>query len=220
MRITYFAHACFGLEGAGLRVLMDPYEPGGFGGRMRYTAVPGTWDAVVVSHDHADHAHLAPSFGDPTVLRGPGRVQGLELSTLTAPHGDAGGTMETTTRVNRLVLGDLTLVHPGDIAGPLDDATAAVLRPVDILFVPVGGHFTAGPDEALALIAQIAPRVAIPMHYKTPHADLTIGSLEDFLREVRYPMRRLNTGTLDLDPEALPARTEVWTLRPISVPRL
>ncbi len=218
MRITYFAHACFGLEGAGLRILMDPYEPMGFGGRMRYTPIPGTWDVVVVSHEHADHDYVVPSFGTPDVLTGPGIAQGLELRTITAPHGDAAGTMEATTRVGRLVLEDLTVVHPGDLAGPLDEAAAAVLRPVDILFVPVGGYFTAGPEEALALIAQLTPRVAIPMHYKTPHADLTIGSLEDFLRDVRYPMRRLNAGAVDLDRDSLPPRTEVWTLRPTTAP--
>jgi len=218
MRITYFAHACFGLEGAGLRVLLDPYEPGGFGGRMRYTPIPGAWDVVVVSHEHADHAHIAPSFGTPDVLRGPGVAQGLELRTLTAPHGDAGGTVETSTRVVRFVLEDLAVVHLGDLAGPLDETAAAVLSPVDVLFVPVGGHFTAGPAEALALIAQLAPRVAIPMHYKTPHADLPIGPLDDFLQNVRYPVRKLHTGTVDLDSDSLPARTEVWTLRPTCIP--
>ncbi|MFH1533276.1 MAG: MBL fold metallo-hydrolase [Pseudomonadota bacterium] len=219
MRITYFAHACFGLEGTGLRVLLDPYEPMGFGGRIRYTPIPGTWDVVVVSHEHADHAHVAASFGTPDVLRGPGTARGLDLRVLSAPHGDAGGTVEATTRVGRLVLEDLAVVHLGDLGGPLDETTAAVLRPVDVLFVPVGGHFTAGPAEALDLIAQLNPRVAIPMHYKTPHADLAIGPLEDFLRGVRCPMRRLNVGAIDLDRDSLPARTEVWTLRPTAIPR-
>ena len=220
MRITCFAHACFGLDGAGLRVLLDPYEPGGFGGRMRYTPIPGAWDVVVVSHDHAAHAHVAPSFGTPDVLRGPGAARGLELRTLTVPHGDAGGTVDASTRVGRFVLEDLAVVHPGDLAGPLDETAAAALRPVDVLFVPVGGHFTAGPAEALAVIAQLRPRVAIPMHYKTPYADLPIGSLEDFLRDVRHPVRRLHAGTADLDRGSLPARTEVWTLRPTAVPQL
>jgi L-ascorbate metabolism protein UlaG (beta-lactamase superfamily) len=218
MKITYFAHACFGLEGEGLRVLLDPYEPMGFGGRMRYTPIPGTWDVVVISHDHADHAHLVPSFGTPQVLRGPGTALGLELRTRTAPHGDAAGTMEATTRVGRLVLDDLAMVHPGDLAGPLDDDAAAALGPVDVLFVPVGGHFTAGPAEALALIRQLTPRVAIPMHYKTPHADLPIGSLDDFLGEVSVPIRRVDSGTLELTPAALPDRTEVWTLLPTACP--
>jgi len=219
MKITYFAHSCFGLEGAGLRVLLDPYEPGGFGGRMRYTPIPETWDVVIVSHEHADHDHVVPSFGDPAVLRGAGEARGLDLRTLTVPHGDAEGTVDATTRVGRFLLDDLAVVHLGDVAGPLDEAAAAVLRPVDLLFVPVGGYFTAGPAEAMALIAQLAPRVVIPMHYKTPHADLQIGPLEDFLAEVRYPLRRLTAGSVDLDRASVPARTEVWTLRPTTFPR-
>jgi L-ascorbate metabolism protein UlaG (beta-lactamase superfamily) len=218
MRITFFAHACFGLAGGGLRVLLDPYEPMGFGGRMRYTPVPGTWDVVIISHEHADHAHLADSFGAPEVLRGPGAVRGLTLKTWTAPHGDAAGTMDTTTRVGRLALDGLVLVHPGDLAGPLDAEVAAALGPVDVLFVPVGGHFTAGPAEALALIAQVAPRVAIPMHYKTPHADLAIGPLDDFLRDSGLPVRRFDPGTADVDGVGLPRSTEIWALQPTRVP--
>ncbi len=218
MRITYFGHACFGLAGDGLRVLLDPYEPMGFGGRMRYTPIPGTWDVVVISHDHADHSHVVPSFGTPEVLRGAGTARGLELRTHTAPHGDAAGTMEATTGVGRLVLDGLAVVHPGDLAGPLDDATAAALGPVDVLFVPVGGHFTAGPAEALELIAQLAPRVAIPMHYKTPHADLAIGDLDAFLREVSDPIRRIDASAIDLVRDTLPPRTEVWTLLPSCCP--
>ena len=218
MRLTYFAHACFGLVGEDLRVLLDPYEPMGFGGRMRYTAIPGTWDALVISHEHADHAHVVPSFGAPVVLREAGTCRGLTLDTWTTAHGDAGGTMETTTRVGRLEVEGLVLVHPGDLAGPLDAATAAAIGPVDVLLVPVGGHFTAGPAEALALIAQIAPRVAIPMHYKTPHADLTIGTLDEFLRVVPYPLRRIEAGTVDLAASPLPTSTEVWTLHPTACP--
>jgi L-ascorbate metabolism protein UlaG (beta-lactamase superfamily) len=217
VRITYFAHACFGLEGDGLRILLDPYEPGGFGGRMRYTPIPGAWDIIVVSHEHDDHAHIAPSFGEPEVLRGTGSARGLELRTHLASHGDAGGTMDATTRVGSLVLENLVLVHPGDLAGPLDEATADDLRPVDVLFVPVGGHFTAGPSEALALIEQLAPRVAIPMHYKTPHADLAIGPLEDFLNLADLPSRRLNS-TVTLDQSTLPTSTEIWTLSPEACP--
>jgi L-ascorbate metabolism protein UlaG (beta-lactamase superfamily) len=126
--------------------------------------------------------------------------------------------MTETTRVGRFVLEDLAVVHPGDLAGPLDEAAAAALRPVDVLFVPVGGHYTAGPAEALEIIAQLTPRIAIPMHYRTPHADLAIGSLEDFLARVRHPVRRVASGSVDLARDRLPARTEVWTLRPGALP--
>jgi len=218
MKITYFAHACFGVEARGLRVLLDPYEPGGFGGRVRYTPVPGTWDVVIVSHDHRDHDHVAASFGTPAVLRGPGRARGLELRCLEAPHGDAGGTLTATTRMGRFELEGLALLHPGDVAGPLEPATVAALRPVDVLFLPVGGHFTAGPEEARALVAQLTPRVVIPMHYRTPHADLAIGSLEDFLAVVPWPIRRRGEATVELEAPRLPPRTEIWTLRPLALP--
>jgi Beta-lactamase superfamily domain len=46
---------------------------------------------------------------------------------------------------------------------------------VDLLFVPVGGGPTIGASAAVESVARLAPRWAVPMHYRTPR----IGFLED-----------------------------------------
>ncbi|MCK4443792.1 MAG: MBL fold metallo-hydrolase, partial [Thermoplasmata archaeon] len=38
---------------------------------------------------------------------------------------------------------------------------------VDILFVPIGGHFTMNIEEAIEALRVIQPKLAIPMHYNT-----------------------------------------------------
>jgi hypothetical protein len=54
------------------------------------------------------------------------------------------------------------------------------------------------------------------MHYRHRHCNLQIGPLDDFLK-VMDPVRRLETGEIDVTAGSLPARTEVWALPPLCV---
>ena len=55
MRITYFGHAFFLLEGdQGPKIAIDPYDPS-----IGYPMPSVTADYVLASHEHFDHAHLA-----------------------------------------------------------------------------------------------------------------------------------------------------------------
>lgn len=214
MKITYFGHSCFGLEEQGLRILMDPYRSGAFNNRFRYRPVPGKWDVVLISHDHEDHNHVMPSFGKPAVLTGPGEGAGLRVRAFQARHGDAGGRVNASTRIFRFELGGLSLVHPGDWNGLGDDSLFGNLVPVDVLFMPVGGTFTAGPEEAEAVLGRLQPKLVLPMHFKTGSADLTILPLEAFVKLTTYPVSRRLASTLDVTPATLPARTTVTVLDP------
>ena len=60
-----------------------------------------------------------------------------------------------------------------------------------MLLVCVGGFYTIDASEAREVVAQLKPRVVIPMHYKTERTpDLPIADAEEFLegwRHVRRP---------------------------------
>jgi L-ascorbate metabolism protein UlaG (beta-lactamase superfamily) len=218
VKIQFFGHAAFGLTSAsGLRVLLDPYEPGAFGGLLDYKAIPGQWDVAIVSHDHLDHNHVSPSFGTPAVVKSDGTYRGLGVRTLTVKHGDAGGRVDFQSRVSVFALDGMTLLHPGDAGHPLSDAMRATLPAVDVLFVPVGGHFTMGPADAVTFIRQVAPRVAIPMHYLTPQVKLAIRPLADFLAAWGGSVRRFGRGEAEVDALSLPAATELWVMPALMV---
>lgn len=214
MKLTYFGHSCFGLEAPGVNLIMDPYLSGAFQNRFRYRPIPGTWDIALVSHEHDDHNHIAASFGKPAVVRGPAEHLGVKVQCFPGRHGDAGGRVQEQVRIFRFGMGGLTFVHPGDLGKPLGASLAGNLRPVDVLFLPVGGTFTAGPQEALELIEELQPRYAVPMHYLLPAADLTILPLSEFLKVNPWPVKKLDDSSLDLAPETLPARTTVLLLKP------
>ena len=58
----------------------------------------------------------------------------------------------------------------------------SAIGPVDVLLVPVGGFYTVGAEEAKAVVRQIGPRCAVPMHYRhAPHGLANVGGVERFL---------------------------------------
>ena len=84
---------------------------------------------------------------------------------------------------------------------------------VDALMIPVGGFYTIGPKDADAVIGQLGPRVAIPMHYKTAvNKDWPIGTLDEFLRG--KPRVKQVGKAATLTPAALPVEPEIWVLKP------
>lgn len=54
MELTWYGHSCFKLSSAAGSVVFDPYAPGSVPG---LTLPPITADAVICSHEHADHAY-------------------------------------------------------------------------------------------------------------------------------------------------------------------
>ncbi|MBM4356161.1 MAG: MBL fold metallo-hydrolase [Deltaproteobacteria bacterium] len=214
MKIRYFGHAAVGLETGEGKILLDPYLPGAFGNRFRFPPIPDQWDVVLISHDHDDHNHVAPSFGRPAVLRGPADLPGVRVRAFVGPHGTAMGTVNADTRIFLVEVENLRVAHAGDL-GLIPPGLVENLKGCDILFVPVGGHFTMAPKEAAAFISDVAPRLVIPIHFKTPHSDLTIGGVDAFL-SLMSPVRRRESGQIDVTHGTLPARTETWYLPPLA----
>ncbi len=212
MKIRFFGHAAVGLETQEARILIDPYLPGAFGNRFRYPPIPDRWDIVLITHEHDDHNHVAPSFGRPAVLRGPAELPGVRIRAFVGPHGTAAGTVKADTRIFLVETESLRIVHPGDL-GVIPPGLVENLRDCDILFVPVGGHFTMEPKEAAAFIRDVSPRLVIPIHFKTRHADLAIRGVEEFL-SVMTPVRRRESGEVVVTAGTLPVRTETWYLPP------
>lgn len=219
MKIQYFGHAAVGLTSrAGVGVLLDPYEPGAFGGKIGYGPIPGIWDMVIVSHEHLDHNHVAPSHGDPIVIKGPASHMGVEVKSFTVKHGDAGGTVNFESRISSFVLDDIRVVHPGDMGKAPSPELAANLAGSELAFLPVGGHFTMGPGEAMEFVARVNPKVVVPVHYKTPQVNLPIRPLEDFLGAAgSLPVRKFSSGEVELTAGELPSRTEIWVLPALAV---
>ena len=109
---------------------------------------------------------------------------------------------------------DVKLAHLGDLGEPLSEKQAAALADVEVVFIPVGGHYTIGADQAAALLKRLPRlRVVIPMHYKTDRLgdDFPIAPVENFVRLVQN-VRHIGGSEVRLSRQSLPAQQEVWIL--------
>ena len=88
-----------------------------------------------------------------------------------------------------------------------------MLKPVDVLLVPVGGTYTIEPHEAVEVIKQLEPKIAVPMHYWVPGITLPLKTIEDFLGYVKYRVERLDDNTFEVSQETLPDKTIIKVLK-------
>lgn len=221
MRIKYLAHSSFLVTtDGGTRVLFDPYEAGGYGGALRYGRIAEPADLVVNSHRHADHGHVAGLPGSPTLVdgldlaqSGPKTVHGVTLHAVHTYHDPSQGTERGENAVLLLEADGLRLAHLGDLGHPLTPEQARAIGPVDVLLTPVGGHFTIDASQAAQVVSTLAPRVTIPMHFKTARVDFPIGPVDDFLAG-KPNVRRAGGSELTVAKGTLPAQPEIVVLEP------
>ena len=159
IKLTWLGHSCFKLEEDGFVVVFDPMKDGSVPG---VRPVREKADLVLCSHGHGDHnaAELIDVSG--AKEEGPFRVWPMS-----SYHDDAEGKKRGLNTIYMLDDGTLRVAHMGDIGCIPDAVVLKALQGVDLLLMPVGGHYTLEPDDAAKLVKMIAPRVVIPMHYRT-----------------------------------------------------
>ena len=180
MTITWCGHACFLLESSCGSVVFDPYAPG---------KVPGwelpalTADKVVCSHGHADH-----NWAEGVKLTG--RAFSGRLTQIPSFHDDRRGALRGDNLITLVEAEDMRVVHMGDIGCALTAEQIGALGRVDVLMIPVGGHYTVDAAQAWEITKALDPSIVIPMHYRgRGFGYAEIGKLEPFLRRAQKVVR-------------------------------
>jgi len=170
MKITWYGHACFGVESEGYRIVLDPFT------QVRGYADPHLIaNEVLCSHEHFDHNCRAAV----TVEAAPSP---FTVETVATCHDDRGGELRGKNTVHIMRAEGLTVVHLGDLGHQLTEEQAAPLRRCDVLLIPVGGTYTVDPAGAKAVVEMLAPRIVVPMHYRRGDIGFeNIAPLEEFL---------------------------------------
>lgn len=201
MLITWLGHSCFLLESeGGTRLLMDPPDPD-----TGYAIEPQTVDAVSASHSHHDHANFALAPDARRIITpGSFTVGDMALTGFVTYHDKEQGRLRGENIMYRVEADGLRLLHAGDLGAMPDEATCRAIGKVDVLLTPIGGVYTIGPDEALALCNLLHPKVVVPMHYRTADCNINLGELMPFLNNARNcAIHRTRQAEITISPETL-----------------
>lgn len=189
MKITWYGHSCFLVETEEGSAVFDPYSPGSVPG---LELPPLTADAVICSHGHSDHAWREG-------VKESGRAPGFALRQFDTWHDGLRGVLRGKNTVTVLEAEGLRVAHLGDLGHPLSAQQLEELGAVDVLMLPVGGHFTIGPETAWELAAAVRPRILIPMHYRGKGFGYPVIATVDKFLDLAENVRMLESNVLDTD---------------------
>jgi L-ascorbate metabolism protein UlaG (beta-lactamase superfamily) len=214
MKIKWYGHAAFLITSdEGIKIIIDPYEPGAFGGQLSYGKIKDQADIVIISHDHGDHNYTKDLPGTPQIIKGSSSktIKGISIKGISTYHDPSKGSERGTNTVFTLKIDQIQLCHLGDLGHLLRDKELAEIGPVDILLIPVGGFFTIDPNEATQVAEQIKPKILIPMHFKTAKCGFPIVPVEDFLKGKKNT-KRSKASEVNIDKTSLPQQMEIIVL--------
>lgn len=183
MDILWHGQACFKIKGKVASILIDPFDP-------KVTNLKGpkdfSADVILKSHDHADHNYTAEVTGEPVMIAGPGEYEakGVMIVGVSAFHDKVEGAERGKNTLYNIQVDGLSIVHLGDLGHLLTEEQIAEIGNADILMIPVGGFYTIDSKEAAEVVAQLEPKIIIPMHYSIDGHNSNLAGVENFLKEM------------------------------------
>ena len=126
-------------------------------------------DIVSTSHDHSDHNNVGAVKGDFVHIKDPGvfSQEDIGVKGVQTFHDNVSGRKRGKNTVYNFRIDGLNICHCGDLGHLLSLEQINEIGKVDILLLPVGGGPTIGALDAVQVMKQLNPSVAIPMHYRT-----------------------------------------------------
>jgi L-ascorbate metabolism protein UlaG (beta-lactamase superfamily) len=215
MKIKWYGHAAFGLTtGKGVRIVIDPYESGGFGGAISHAPITDQADIVLVTHDHGDHNHTSTLKGPFTEVRSEGSydLKGVKVSAFPVYHDASKGKERGKNIVFVIEAEGLRVVHAGDLGHPLDQDLLDRIGRVDVLMLPVGGTYTITAAEAGKVVDALKPSLTFPMHFKTEKVAFPLTPVEDFTKG-KKGVRKVSASEIEVASGSLPEEPEIILLR-------
>lgn len=210
--IQYFGHNFFLITTSkGTRIVTDPLGPGW------YPNPNVVGDVVTVGKEMFNHNAVQIVLGHPMILRG--------LTNYGADWNKISTTFKDTLIYNVPIhqnaeviegikgsafvfdLGTLCIAHLGDLSQKLNEQQIKAFGKVDIALTPIGGFRTMAPDLAREVLAQLKPKIAIPMHYRdNPYL------IKQFTTGLKSQI--LQGDTLTVSKATLPLTLEIRVLTP------
>ena len=185
MKIQYYGHSGVKIEDD-LIILIDPWLNDNPIATIKAEEISKA-DYIIATHNHSDHVDdipliakntgatvvsiletaedLASKGCEKTVgcnIGGTVKLDGLELVFTQAFH-----SMSSNPSGVIIFYNNKKIYHAGDTGVFGDMKLIGEMYPLDLAFVPVGGHFTMGIKEAQKAIQLLNSKKIVPIHYNT-----------------------------------------------------
>lgn len=230
--IKWLGQACFLITTmAGSNIVFDPHNE-----QIGRAMPPVKADVVFVSHEHFDHNAvdslqtaakvIGPLVGKSTESSvvpvghypksGQAMVKGLEgndliyYTSVLTYHDSVNGSKRGTNTVRVIEADGVRICHLGDLGHLLTKDQIKAIGRVDVLMIPVGGVYTIDAAQAKQVVAQLKPKIVLPMHYKTPWLKVKLDPVDKFLagyKHVKYAEK------LVVSKASLPKETTIMVLK-------
>jgi len=165
-------------------------------------------DILLITHRHQDHNNIKAVPGGSFLIEGPGEyeIKNVFIQGITSFHDNSQGKERGENTIYTIEVEDLKICHLGDFGQKeLTEEQLEKIGEVDILMIPVGGTYTISAKEAPKIMAQIEPKITIPMHYALPKLKVKLDPLDKFLKTFGIknlePVKKLSIKKKDLSPE-------------------
>jgi len=193
MKITFYGHACFGVEVAGKHLLFDPFISGNeLASGVDINSIPA--DYILITHGHEDHiadveliakrtgATLVSNYEIITWFAGKGIENGHPMN-----HGGSWkfdfGTVKYVNAIHSSTLPDGSgggnpggfvveteegnFYNAGDTALHMDMKLIALATKLNFAVLPIGDNFTMGVSDAIIASQFVGCNTVMAMHYDT-----------------------------------------------------
>jgi hypothetical protein len=206
--IQYFGHNFFLITTSrGTRIVTDPLGPGW------YPNPNVVGDVVTVGKEQFNHNAVQIVMGNPVILRGL-KNYGAGWNTISTSVKDAfiyNVPIHQNAEFIQGIHGSAFVFDLGtlciDLSQKLNDQQIKAFGKVDVALTPIGGRRTMDPELAREVLAQLKPKIAIPMHHRDSPS-----LVQQFSAGMRTQV--LPGDTLTLSKSALPQPTEIKVLQP------
>lgn len=193
MKLTYYGHACCGIEAGGHHLLFDPFiSPNPLAGKVNVDAIPA--DFIFVTHGHYDHVcdavEIACRTGATIISnyeitewlskQGAPRVHGMNLGgawpfafgraklvvavhSSTLPDGSSGGNPGGFVVETK----EGNFYYAGDTALTYDMKLIGESTPLKFSVFNIGGNFTMGVEDAVKAAEFVRCQKVVGVHFNT-----------------------------------------------------
>jgi len=194
MELTWLGHSSFRLDAGGKRIYIDPFLNGN-PKCPEGEQTPERVDVIAITHGHGDHVgdavdlakqhgatviapvELAGRLGSQGVenVKDPNKggtveIDGIRFTLTHAQHSSSDNDGNYTGEPCGIIVRaeGKTVYFAGDtnVFGDMQNVIARLYKP-DVAVLPIGDHYTMGPEEAALAVELLGVKRVVPCHYGT-----------------------------------------------------